>query len=390
MGGDFNLVNQHKEGEYTHLLAQGDLIECRSEKPTFEQGSTLSHLHHDLIASALYVSSKVCVDSWKHKKVTGGHHLVKIRFRPKQKLAKDVVAIPVRTVPAAAFSMPPATIPGIEAAETSPSHLLLRKLINTTKARLVEEQNSGRGLSPSEALAAQKATCFLWHANITTQAGDSVAALIRRLVQLFEEAPLRDYRSPCSNCHFLGQAYYNPPFTPMRTGAAELPRHWLQEALNRRQLGAELKAAPSPNLRSLVAQRDLQADKSKLKWQSYRKICPRIIIDSQQVRSENGQLITSMSQLDTALRATRAFWHHFPCRQDNQWSKLLEPYAQRAPFVPQDLPDESTLFKVIITTKDSSPGPDGVPYALYRQNPTYFASLLGDHLWEMCLSQAEH
>ena len=109
MGGDFNLVNQHKEGEYTHLLAQGDLLECRSEKQTFEQGSTLSHLDHYLIANTLYVSSKVCVDSWRHKKVTGGHHLVKIRFRPKQKLVKDVVAIPVRTVPAASFSMSPAT-----------------------------------------------------------------------------------------------------------------------------------------------------------------------------------------------------------------------------------------------------------------------------------------
>ena len=132
LGGDFNAVNQQKEGEYAHLLAQGDMIECKSDRPTFEQGSTCSHLDHYLISSSLYLSAKICSVSWKHKKVTGGHHLVKIRFRPKHKLDKDVPAIPVRTVPAAAFSVPPATtdLPGIEAAETSPSHLLLRKLTN--------------------------------------------------------------------------------------------------------------------------------------------------------------------------------------------------------------------------------------------------------------------
>ena len=110
------------------------MIECKSDRPTFEQGSTCSHLDHYLISSSLYLSAKICSVSWKHKKVTGGHHLVKIRFRPKHKLDKDVPAIPVRTVPAAAFSVPPATtdLPGIEAAETSPSHLLLRKLINCT------------------------------------------------------------------------------------------------------------------------------------------------------------------------------------------------------------------------------------------------------------------
>ena len=181
LGGDFNAVNQQKEGEYAHLLAQGDLIECKSDNPTFEQGSTLSHLDHYLISSSLYVSSRICSVSWKHKKATGGHHLVKIRFRPKHKLDKDVAAIPVRTVPAAAFSVPPATtdLPG---AETSPSHLLLRKLINCTKARLIEEQNKGQKLCPSDALVAQKATCFLWHANLRAQAGDSIAALIRKLV----------------------------------------------------------------------------------------------------------------------------------------------------------------------------------------------------------------
>ena len=344
LGGDFNSVNQHKEGEYAHLLAQGDMIECQSDKPTFEQGSTISHLDHYPVSSTLYVSSRVCVDSWKHKKATGGHYLVKIRFRPKHKLDKDVAAIPVRTVPAAAFSVQPATtdLPGIEAAETSPSHLLLRKLINTTKARLVEEQRNGKRLCPSDALAAQKAMCFLWHANLRAQAGDSVAALIRKLMRLLNRHSCANIGIAARTVTSLAKHITILPFTSSSNGSAELPRHWLQEALNRLQL----KTAPTPSLRSLIAQRDLQVDKSKLKWQSFRKICPRII-DSQQVRSENGQLITSMSQFDTALRATRAFWHHFPCQYDNQWDKLLQPYAQRAPFVPADLPNESALFKAI-------------------------------------------
>ena len=91
LGGDLNSVDLLRPGDYNHLPAQGDLV-----GPLFDHFSPFYNLQ-DLFQLL----------SWRHKGLTGGHHLIKIRFRSKEKLVVDSPSIPVRTVPCSTFNTIP-------------------------------------------------------------------------------------------------------------------------------------------------------------------------------------------------------------------------------------------------------------------------------------------
>ena len=73
--------------------------------------------------------------------------------------------------------------------------------------------------------------------------------------------------------------------------------------------------------------------------------------------------------LDEAMLETRHFWFDFPDEYDNAWQPILDVYSQaeRWPTIPP--PSREVCLSTLLHTKDSAPGPDGIPYSAWRVLP---------------------
>ena len=68
-----------------------------------------------------------------------------------------------------------------------------------------------------------------------------------------------------------------------------------------------------------------------------------------------------------------------PVRYDRDWRDTLSAYRRCVspwPAVPE--PTEKDYIEHLLLTKDSAPGPDGLPYALWRAFPQQTAAILKD------------
>ena len=56
-----------------------------------------------------------------------------------------------------------------------------------------------------------------------------------------------------------------------------------------------------------------------------------------------------------------------PVSDDPQWDYILNTYADATKFWPEvPLPTDSDYTAAVLSSKDSAPGPDGLPYAAWR------------------------
>ncbi len=58
-----------------------------------------------------------------------------------------------------------------------------------------------------------------------------------------------------------------------------------------------------------------------------------------------------------------------PVTSDSQWSDILEVYHQGVEWPDIPLPGREMLLSTLLHTKDSAPGPDGLPCAAWRLLP---------------------
>lgn len=76
---------------------------------------------------------------------------------------------------------------------------------------------------------------------------------------------------------------------------------------------------------------------------------------------------------------TRKFWFDHAINYDSNWHSTLSAYRQCTspwPTIPE--PTERDYIEHLLLTKDSAPGPDGLPYALWRASPSQTAVILKD------------
>ena len=89
-------------------------------------------------------------------------------------------------------------------------------------------------------------------------------------------------------------------------------------------------------------------------------------------------------QLDAALRAARSFWSEFPPPFSPHWASLLHQYAHASvPFPTCPAPSTKDFFHATITSPDSAPGADGLPYAAWRVCPTTSSICLNQHFQDI-------
>ena len=120
-----------------------------------------------------------------------------------------------------------------------------------------------------------------------------------------------------------------------------------------------------------------RARRQRLFWDRLKTVCPRGTFYHGPLLQSNGNECRTAQEYDDAMLATRSFWFRPPVRYDPSWSRTLAIYRQHAepwPLVPEPTTDDYVAR--LLLTKDSAPGPDGLPYALWRMIPYHTAAIL--------------
>ena len=111
-----------------------------------------------------------------------------------------------------------------------------------------------------------------------------------------------------------------------------------------------------------------RARRQKVFWDRLKTVCPRGTFYHGPLLQHNGQECRTALEYDEAMLATRDFWFKHPVRYDRDCHNTLSAYRRCVSPWPQHL----------LLTKDSAPGPDGLPYALWRVFPQQTAAILKD------------
>ena len=101
-------------------------------------------------------------------------------------------------------------------------------------------------------------------------------------------------------------------------------------------------------------------------WERMRHICPKVNIYHGPIFGKDGAQCVTSHDLDEAMLATRNFWFQSPVEHDEEWQPILDRYAEGEPWKPFSPPDEEMFLNTLLHTKDSAPGPDGLPYSAWR------------------------
>ena len=124
-------------------------------------------------------------------------------------------------------------------------------------------------------------------------------------------------------------------------------------------------------------------------WTKCRVAAPKIWAHQGAIKSADGTICTTTASLDEALRATRSFWQDFPTPYHPTWTSLLADCSQQVtPIPPCDPPGYNELYKSIITSPDSAPGADGIPFSAWRLSPSVSSRALEHHLDSILHMQA--
>ena len=101
-------------------------------------------------------------------------------------------------------------------------------------------------------------------------------------------------------------------------------------------------------------------------WERMRNICSKVNSYFGSVYGKEGKQCVTSLDLDEAMLATRDFWFQTPANHNNSWTSVLEVY-EKQPSWPALKPLEPKDFlSTLLHTKDSAPGPDGIPYSAWR------------------------
>ena len=100
-------------------------------------------------------------------------------------------------------------------------------------------------------------------------------------------------------------------------------------------------------------------------WERMRSVCPRISTYNGPILTREGAPCRTAEDLDAAMLATREFWFESPIAGDVQWEPVLDAYGSSTPWPSFPPPGREVFLHTLLHTKDSSPGPDGIPYAAW-------------------------
>ena len=81
--------------------------------------------------------------------------------------------------------------------------------------------------------------------------------------------------------------------------------------------------------------------------------------------------------------ATRDFWFEEPVASNSEWDCVLDLYETTQEWPDIELPNKQMLLDTLLHTKDSAPGPDGLPYAAWRLLPEVTADAMMSYFYDI-------
>ena len=109
-------------------------------------------------------------------------------------------------------------------------------------------------------------------------------------------------------------------------------------------------------------------------WERMRNICPKVNLYHGPIYGKDG---------DEAMLATRDFWFQAPEESDHAWQPVLDCYAAGDPSPLMHPPDPDVFLGTLLHTKDSAPGPDGLPYSAWRLLPHVTADVMYNYFYDI-------
>ena len=123
-------------------------------------------------------------------------------------------------------------------------------------------------------------------------------------------------------------------------------------------------------------------------WERMRNICPKVNLYNGPILQSNGLQCMTSDALDNSMLATRGFWFEEPVSSHHHWDDILEVYKQGQEWPEIPLPNKEMLLATLLHTKDSAPGPDGLPYAAWRLLPELSVDAMMSYLYDILDEQA--
>ena len=101
------------------------------------------------------------------------------------------------------------------------------------------------------------------------------------------------------------------------------------------------------------------------------------------ILTKEGEQCTTDKDLDLAMLATREFWFESPLDADRAWDPVLNAYHNCEPWLDIPVPPNSAFYSTLLHTKDSAPGPDGIPYSAWRLLPDVTVDTLLSYFYDI-------
>ena len=117
-------------------------------------------------------------------------------------------------------------------------------------------------------------------------------------------------------------------------------------------------------------------------WERMRNICPKTNIYNGPILQSDGSQCLTSNDLDRAMLATRDFWFEDPESFHSDWDCVLDLYECQA-WPDIELPNKQMLLNTLLHTKDSAPGPDGLPYAAWRLLPEVTVDAMMSYFYDI-------
>ena len=362
IGGDFNHIQKSSTSLFQDILHELD-SPLPPLSPTFRKhdGYT-SCLDFFLIQSCatLFPLSSTALTFWpSYQPVGHGIHLCKPSKPTRISPCPD--DLPASAIPSSVFYLPPS------AQDTSPS-LAPRDLLPLTRSLL-------RLQSP--ALLDIKAHFWTWwrhrkHPGTLHKTDSHHLHILKKLISNPTSLILT---VPRSSWEWLLHQFPSDSFPAIfaHDHHAIVPLMLLSKLLI--QYDAQQASLPSNRNQTQFSVPPTHT------WRKCRIAAPKTSPHHGVVRSSTGTPCTTTATLDQALRATRHFWQEPPSAHDPQWESLLSTYSTQCdPFPPCPPPSHTSLYHAVITSPDSAPGADGIPYSAWRICPRITAQALDNHL----------
>ena len=356
MCGDFNQADVTHKDQWDRIIQSADLHDLTTGVSTYHHQEVHSELDKVLSPLELISSNHLhfTIRTECHW-VKAGHDTVKVSFRPRAALEVEPHHSFHLTLPTSVFKL-------------ADAHMDYRNQdVNLADLQLM----LSRCPHPTF-YGLQSIFWKWWHSmdNEDTKPRISSFLLLRKKLERGQaliwatEEQISSFRR-----HLPGYMALDSGHIPSTNGFCHIPASVLEKAFEIYDLQQAHTQATEIN-RSVVDKiRGLNS--TNVFWQRMRSICPRTIFYPGPIQKSDGSICKTGEDMDEAMLETRQFWFDDPVSDDPQWDYILKCYADATKFWPEvPLPTDSDYTAAVLSSKDSAPGPDGLPYAAWRVDVT--------------------